>query len=101
MRDEIAHRNKHIMEVLDAPTRQEDIEEALDYIRDTPEIRDVLYTGGDPFTFDDDYIDWLLTQLDNIDHVEIKRIGTRMPFTVPQRITPELCDMKKSAIRYI
>lgn len=85
-------RRRHIG-VSDAPTAQEDIDEALDYIRDNPEIRDVLYTGGDPLTFDDDYIDWLLSELDAIDHVEIKRIGSRMPFTVPQRITAELCNM--------
>ncbi len=85
-------RRRHIGQA-DIPTTREDIEEALDYIRANPEIRDVLYTGGDPLTFEDDYLDWLLSELDSIEHVEIKRIGSRMPVTIPQRITPELCDM--------
>ena len=85
-------RRRHIGHA-DIPTTREDIEEALDYIRANPEIRDVLYTGGDPLTFEDDYLDWLLSELDSIEHVEIKRIGSRMPVTIPQRITPELCDM--------
>lgn len=85
-------RRRHIGQA-DIPTSREDIEEALDCIRANPEIRDVLYTGGDPLTFEDDYLDWLLSELDSIEHVEIKRIGSRMPVTIPQRITPELCEM--------
>jgi glutamate 2,3-aminomutase len=85
-------RRRHIGEV-DKPTPEEHIVEALSYIRGNPEIRDVLLTGGDPLTFGDDKIDWMLTELGKIDHVEIKRIGSRMPVTVPQRITPELCEM--------
>ncbi len=64
---------------------------ALDYIRSNPEIRDVLLTGGDALILSDEEIDWLLTQLDQIPHVEIKRLGTRTPVTMPQRITPKLC----------
>lgn len=79
----------------DRPAEQRALEAALDYIRKTPEIRDVLITGGDPLTLDDHKLDWLLTQLDQIDHVEIKRIGTRMPITIPQRVTSELCNMLK------
>lgn len=75
----------------DLPTSREELREALDYIRDNPELRDILITGGDPLTLSDKYIDWILTELDNIPHVEIKRIGSRMPVTMPQRITPELC----------
>ncbi len=84
-------RRRHIGEV-DQPTPEQDILDALAYIKDNPEIRDVLYTGGDPLTFGDDKVDWLLTELGKIEHVEIKRIGSRMPVTVPQRITPELCE---------
>ncbi len=85
-------RRRNIGEV-DQPAVKEDVQEALDYIRANPEIRDVLVTGGDPLTLSDDHIDWILTELDNIPHVEIKRIGSRTPVTMPQRITQEFCDM--------
>ncbi len=68
---------------------------ALDYIRHNPEIRDVLITGGDALLLSDETIDWLLTELDNIKHVEIKRLGTRAMVTLPQRITPNLCAILK------
>ncbi|GBF33524.1 lysine 2,3-aminomutase [Desulfocucumis palustris] len=68
---------------------------ALDYIRKNREIRDVLITGGDALMLSDRNIDWLLTELDQIEHVEIKRIGTRAIVTLPQRITPELCAVLK------
>ncbi len=64
---------------------------ALDYIRNNPEIRDVLITGGDALMLSNSVLDWLLSELDNMDHIEIKRLGTRTPVTLPQRITPELC----------
>jgi len=67
------------------------MEEALNYIRDNPEIRDVLITGGDALLLSNNTLDWLLGELDRIPHVEIKRLGTRTPVTLPQRITPELC----------
>lgn len=67
------------------------IQEALDYIKQHSEIRDVLVTGGDALLLSDDTIDWLLNELNNIDHVEIKRLGTRSLVTLPQRITPKLC----------
>lgn len=69
------------------------LQAALDYIRANREIRDVLITGGDALILSDSTIDWLLTELDNIPHVEIKRIGTRTPVTMPQRITPKLCEI--------
>ncbi|MGI6604124.1 MAG: glutamate 2,3-aminomutase [bacterium] len=85
-------RRRNIGEV-DQPAHDEEIQAALDYIRANPEIRDVLITGGDPFTLEDDKIDWILTELDSMPHVEIKRIGSATPVTLPQRITQELCDM--------
>jgi lysine 2,3-aminomutase len=69
------------------------LERAIDYVRQNPEIRDVLLTGGDALALSDDKLDYILTELDQIPHVEIKRIGSRMPCVVPQRITPELCQM--------
>jgi glutamate 2,3-aminomutase len=72
---------------------RDDIQQALDYIADSPEIRDVLLTGGDALALSDDYLDWILGELDKIPHIEIKRLGSRMIVTLPQRVTPELCDM--------
>lgn len=67
------------------------LEMALEYVRANREIRDVLITGGDALLLSDRMLDWLLTELDKISHVEIKRLGTRTIVTMPQRITPELC----------
>ncbi|MFC1627888.1 KamA family radical SAM protein [Gemmatimonadota bacterium] len=74
---------------------REDLQSALAYVAEHPEIRDVLITGGDALALSDDNLDWILTELDNIQHVEIKRLGTRMPVTLPMRVTPELCGMLK------
>ncbi|NLT94604.1 MAG: glutamate 2,3-aminomutase [Clostridia bacterium] len=87
-------RRRNIGEV-DVPRAKEEIQEALDYIRNQPEIRDVLITGGDPFTLSDEFIDWILSELDKIPHIEYKRLGSRMLVTLPQRITPEFCEMLK------
>ncbi|WP_285905251.1 KamA family radical SAM protein [Pseudodesulfovibrio pelocollis] len=65
----------------------------IDYIRANPAIRDVLLSGGDPLTLPDDRLDWLLTELRAIPHVEIIRIGSKVPAVLPQRITPELTAM--------
>ncbi len=85
-------RRRHIGEV-DQPSPEGDLEAAFAYLRKNEEIRDVLITGGDPLTYSDDKLDWMLTELDKIPHIEIKRLGSKMPITVPQRITPELCEM--------
>lgn len=66
------------------------LEKALDYIRNTPSVRDVLLSGGDPLVLSDDRIDWILSRLRQIPHVEIIRIGTKIPSVLPQRITPQL-----------
>jgi lysine 2,3-aminomutase len=71
------------------------LKEGLDYIRNTPTVRDVLLSGGDPFLLGDDYLDWILTELDKIEHVEVVRIGTRTPVVLPYRITEELVTMLK------
>ena len=70
--------------------RRRELEVALDWIRATTEIRDVLLTGGDPLVFSDDRLEWLLAELRRIPHVEIIRLGTRLPVTLPYRVTPEL-----------
>jgi lysine 2,3-aminomutase len=65
------------------------------YIREHPEIRDVLLSGGDPLLLSDDKLEQLLSQLRAIPHVEFLRIGTRIPIFLPQRITPALVAMLK------
>ena len=67
--------------------------QALDYIRENEEIRDVLLTGGDPLLFPDEWIEGILEPLREIEHVEIIRIGSRVLSTMPQRITPQLCEL--------
>ena len=69
------------------------IAQGLDYIAATPGIRDVILTGGDPLLLDDVRIEGLLTRLSAIPHVDMIRIGSRVPVTLPERITPELCAL--------
>ena len=71
------------------------LDQAVTYIREHPEIRDVLLTGGDALLLTDSQLDKLLTRLRQIPHVEIIRIGSRTPVTLPQRITPDLANMLK------
>lgn len=68
---------------------------ALGYIASTPAIRDVVLSGGDPLLLDDDDLAEILTELRRIPHVEIIRIGSRVPVTLPRRITPKLCRLLK------
>lgn len=70
-------------------------DEAIDYIRRTPAIRDVLISGGDPLTMPDAKIEYLLAALRKIEHIEVLRIGTKVPVVLPQRITPKLVNMFK------
>ena len=72
---------------------EENINAAIEYIRNTPQIRDVLITGGDPMMLPDELLENIVSKVRAIPHVEIIRIGTRVPVTMPQRITKELCDM--------
>ncbi|GAK55896.1 L-lysine 2,3-aminomutase [Candidatus Vecturithrix granuli] len=70
-------------------------EQAIAYIEAHPVIRDVLISGGDPLTLSDDRLEWLLSRLRRIPHVELLRIGTKVPVVLPQRITPALTRMLK------
>lgn len=72
-----------------------EFEQGLKYIEEHPEVRDVLLSGGDPLLLSDKKIDYLLGRLRQIEHVEFIRIGTRIPVFLPQRITPELCEIFK------
>ena len=71
----------------------EHLERGLDYIRGHPEVRDVLLSGGDPLMLSDEKLERVLAALREIDHVEIIRIGSRMPVVLPQRITEPLVEM--------
>lgn len=65
----------------------------FDYIARTPAIHDVLLTGGDPLTYSDKRLEFIISRLRQIPHVEIIRIGSRYPVLLPQRITTEFCEM--------
>ncbi|MGJ8652074.1 MAG: KamA family radical SAM protein [Opitutaceae bacterium] len=72
-----------------------EFDSGLEYIRNHPEIRDVLLSGGDPLLLSDKKLDYLLGELRKIPHLEFIRIGSRIPVFLPQRITPELCEIFK------
>jgi lysine 2,3-aminomutase len=80
---------------VDEHRSREVIQESIDYIKENPEIRDVLITGGDSLCLTDETIEWILKSLREIDHVEVIRLGSRTPVTMPQRITDNLVNMIK------
>jgi lysine 2,3-aminomutase len=69
------------------------IERAIEYLRSTPSVRDVLISGGDPLLVSDRRLDDILSRLRAIEHIDVIRIGSRLPVVMPQRITPELVAM--------
>ena len=71
------------------------IQDGVDYIAAHPEVRDVVLSGGDPLMVTDYVLERVLASLRAIPHVEIIRLGTKMPCVLPQRITPKLCKMLK------
>ncbi len=71
------------------------LENSLTYISENRQIRDVILSGGDPLLLPDDILHDILAGLRRIPHVEIIRIGTRVPVTLPERVTPRLCRMLK------
>ncbi|MCB5278223.1 MAG: lysine 2,3-aminomutase [Candidatus Cloacimonetes bacterium] len=79
----------------DAPMPKENVDKALEYIREHTEVRDVILSGGDPLTLGDERIDEILERLSKIDHVDIVRLGTRTPVVLPQRITDSLLSVLK------
>ncbi len=80
---------------IDSIPDREQLRAGLDYIRATPAVRDVLLSGGDPLMLNDAYLDWILSELRQIEHVQVIRIGSRMPVVLPYRITDELVEMLK------
>lgn len=87
-------RKRHVGEG-DTPLGGDALDRALEYIAATPAIRDVILSGGDPLMLDDASLYHILSRLRAIKHVSIIRIGTRIPLTLPERITPELCSLLK------
>jgi len=71
------------------------IDECVEYIRNHREVRDVLLSGGDAFALEDKHLEYIIKSLRDIDHVEIIRVGSRMPVVLPQRITSSLVSMLK------
>lgn len=79
----------------DSAVAMQQIDACIDYVARTPAVRDVLLSGGDPLLLSDDKLEYIISRLRAIEHVEIIRIGSRTPVVCPQRITPALCDMLK------
>jgi lysine 2,3-aminomutase len=73
--------------------RLRDLQAACAYVAGHPEVHDVLVSGGDPLTLSEQRLDRLLTALLAVPHVDIVRLATRVPVTLPQRVTPELVAM--------
>ena len=86
-------RNWEIVDIKDANFSQETIEAALEWIDSNHNITEVLITGGDPLALNNNIIEWLLSNLSDIDHIDRIRIGTRIIVTLPQRITDSLIDI--------
>lgn len=80
---------------LDQPRRQSEIDDAVAYIRETKGIRDVLLSGGDPFTLSTHRLEEIIARLYEIPHVEMIRYGTATPAVLPQRINDSLVNMLK------
>ncbi len=87
-------RKRKVGDIDSIPSKAQ-LKNGIEYIRNTPQIRDVLLSGGDPLMLSDSYLDWLLSEITSIPHVEIVRIGTRMPVVLPYRITDSLIEVLK------
>ena len=79
----------------DSGASKDRIDKCIEYIRKTPEVRDVLLSGGDALLVSDDRLEYILRELRKIPHVEIIRLGTRTPVVMPMRITDDLVNMLK------
>lgn len=88
---------KHFTGADQAFIKNDEYEQALNYIRKTTGLREVILSGGDPLTISDAQLERVLTDLRKIDHIEIIRIGTRMPVVAPMRITDNLVKIIRKA----
>jgi len=82
----------------DGARSMDEIRQAIDYIRRTPQVRDVVLSGGDALLLSDEFLENIIKEIRAIPHVEIIRIGTRTPVVMPQRITDDLVNMLKKYI---
>jgi len=87
-------RKRKVGDVDSIPAKDE-VLQGIEYIASHPEVRDVLLSGGDPFMLSDEYLDWILTEIRAIPHVEVIRIGSRMPVVLPFRVTDNLVNVLK------
>jgi lysine 2,3-aminomutase len=88
------NRRRKVGDPTSSPSR-EDLQAAVGYLKQHSEIRDVLVSGGDPLSLSDERLDELLASLRAIPHIEIIRVATRSPVTMPQRITGDLVGLLK------
>lgn len=79
----------------DCEVSNDKIDKCIEYVANHPEVRDVLLSGGDVLCLSDEKLEYIISRLRKIEHVEIIRLGSRTPVVMPQRITKELCDMLK------
>jgi len=84
---------RRITGVTDKRRSEKEIAKCIEYIKKTKIVRDVLISGGDPLTFEDEVLEDIIKRVRAIKHVEIIRVGTRMPVVLPMRITQKLADM--------
>ena len=80
---------------IDSIPDDKQILKGIEYIRNMPHVRDVLLSGGDPLLLSDEKLDWILSQLRDIEHVEVIRVGSRIPVVLPYRITENLVSVLK------
>ena len=85
-------RKRKVGDVDFVPSKDQ-LKKGIEYIKGNSQVRDVLLSGGDPLMLPDETIDWLLSQIRSIEHVEVIRIGTRMPVVLPYRITDKLISI--------
>lgn len=89
-------RNWEIVNIEDSTFSKESIEKAIEWIDSNHNITEVLITGGDPLILSKNSINWLLSKISYMDHIDRIRIGTRIPVVLPQRITDSLVDILKT-----
>ena len=89
------HCNRKRLWIKDVKSSKERLRSMVDYVAHTPELREVIISGGDPLLISEETLDWFLGSLRAIKHVEVLRIGSRVPVTLPMRITKELCEMMR------
>ena len=87
-------RKRKVGDIDSIPSKSQ-LKAGIEYIKRTPQVKDVLLSGGDPLMLSNEMLDWLLSELIQIPHVKVLRIGTRMPVVLPYRITDQLVSILK------